>query len=47
LLIAVFPANIKMCVDYYNGHKPYFWLTVLRLPLQLVLVWWAWLYTKK
>lgn len=43
LLIAVFPANLYM---YQKGHpkisgKFLFW----RLPFQLVLIAWAWLYT--
>lgn len=46
LLILIFPANIKMCMDYYNKGYNYFWVTVARLPLQLLLIWWAWVYTK-
>jgi uncharacterized membrane protein len=46
LLIAVFPANIQMAVDwYYEGHS-YWWVAWLRLPLQLLLIRWAWLYTR-
>ena len=47
LLIAVFPANVQMSVNYYREHNPYFWLTILRLPLQVVLIWWAWKFAKK
>ena len=47
LLIAVFPANIQMAVDFYEKHHPFLWIAILRLPLQLVLIWWAWLYTGK
>lgn len=46
LLIAVFPANIQMTINYWERNHPYFWITVVRLPLQLVLVWWAYQYTK-
>ena len=46
ILIAVFPANIQMTVNFAQRHNPYLWVTILRLPLQLVLIWWAWLYTK-
>jgi uncharacterized membrane protein len=46
LLIGIFPANIQMTINYFNDHNPKAWLTVLRLPLQLVLIWWACLYTK-
>jgi len=42
LLIAIFPANIQMMLNYYRAHHPQFWLTILRLPLQVVLIWWIW-----
>jgi len=41
LFIAVFPANIEMARKFYMIQHKYFWLTVLRLPLQFVLIWWA------
>jgi len=47
LLVAVFPANIQMAVNFYQKHKPTLWIAILRLPLQLVLIYWAWIYTKK
>ena len=46
LLIAIFPANIQMTIDAYHDHSHQLWLSIIRLPLQIVLVWWAWLYTK-
>lgn len=46
LLIAVFPANLQMAINYWNKPGFYFWMAILRLPLQLVLIWWAWQYTK-
>ncbi len=46
LLVAVFPANVQMALNYWRAHHPYLWLAVLRLPLQLVLIAWAWWYTK-
>jgi uncharacterized membrane protein len=46
LLIAVFPANIEMTFDYWFEGNPKLWITVVRLPIQFVLIWWAWLYTK-
>ena len=46
LLIAVFPANIQMTINYYNAHDPLLWVTIVRLPLQFVLIYWAWIYTK-
>ena len=47
LLVAVFPANIQMAVNYYKEHNPYLWLAIVRLPLQFVLLYWAYIYTKK
>ena len=44
LLIAVFPANIQMAVDYYQSNNPYLWLAILRLPIQIILIWWAYSY---
>jgi uncharacterized membrane protein len=47
LLIAVFPANIQMAINFYQKQKPTLWIAILRLPLQFVLIYWAWIYTKK
>ncbi|KUJ57621.1 DoxX family protein [Chryseobacterium aquaticum] len=46
LFIAVFPANIEMARKFYLAHHKYFWLTVIRLPLQIVLIWWAYQFRK-
>ncbi len=46
LLVAVFPANIQMSIIFRKRKNPYFWVTVIRLPLQLLLIWWAWQYTR-
>ncbi len=47
LLIAVFPANIYMVVDHARFASIPLWLLWLRLPLQLPLIYWAWLYTAR
>ncbi len=45
LLVAIFPANINMAL-----HPQQFGLSAtglyLRLPLQFLIIWWAWIYTK-
>ena len=46
LLIAIFPANIQMTINYFKAHNSKAWLTVLRLPLQFVFIWWLYLYAK-
>lgn len=47
LLIVVFPANIQMTVNYNNENNPDLWIAVLRLPVQIFLIWWVWIYTKE
>jgi uncharacterized membrane protein len=46
LLVAVFPANIQMLINFYHTHHPMLWAAILRLPLQLLLIWWAYSYTR-
>ena len=41
LLIAIFPANIQMLLNARARHEPEV-LLWLRLPLQPLLIWWAW-----
>ena len=47
LLVLIFPANINMMINYVREKNPDAWITLLRLPLQVVLVWWAYTFTKK
>jgi uncharacterized membrane protein len=47
LLIAIFPANLQMTLNYARDNNPYLWITILRLPLQILLVWWAWQFARK
>jgi uncharacterized membrane protein len=46
LLIAVFPANIQMMINYYKEGNPHLWITIVRLPIQLLLIYWAYVYSK-
>ena len=41
LLIAIFPANIQMMLHYMDENNPRLWMAVVRLPLQVLLIWWA------
>jgi uncharacterized membrane protein len=45
LLIAVFPANLYMYANEKAGFGLPKWILLLRLPLQMVLIYWAYLYT--
>ncbi len=49
LFVAVFPANIHMAVHHINpfgGEPPSAIVLWGRLPLQLVLIWWAYAFTR-
>lgn len=46
LLIAVFPANVQMAFNYAHEHNRNLWIALVRLPLQAVLIWLAWLYAR-
>lgn len=41
LFVAVFPANIKMAIDYRQRPRGQRYATYARLPLQLPLIRWA------
>lgn len=45
LLIAIFPANIYMYTHKKAGMRLPKWILLLRLPLQVVLIIWAYIYT--
>jgi uncharacterized membrane protein len=47
LLVAVFPANLTMITDHARFPTVPLWAAWVRLPLQLPLLYWAWLYTRK
>ena len=42
LFIAVYPANIKMSIDWRDRPMPYPLIAFARLPLQFGLFFWAW-----
>lgn len=46
LLLAVSPANLQMAIDHARWPAIPAWLLWLRVPLQLPIIWWAWLYTR-
>jgi uncharacterized membrane protein len=46
LLIAVWPANIYMAMDHGMWGVPA-WVLWARVPLQVPLVWWAGIYTRR
>jgi uncharacterized membrane protein len=47
LLIAIYPANIHMAVNRHLYPELPVWYHWVRLPLQFVLIAWAWWYTRE
>lgn len=41
LLVAVFPANVQMVLNHSSENNWVLWLAILRLPLQICLIYWA------
>ena len=41
MLIAFMPVHIQMIIDYYGTPGKMFVVSLIRLPLQFVLIWWA------
>lgn len=48
MLVAIFPANVNMAINHLplGGKVAPTWLLWARLPLQAVLIAWAWWYTR-
>ena len=46
MLIVFFVIHIHMLIDYLDNDDVMFWVVIIRIPIQFVLIWWAWLYTK-
>jgi uncharacterized membrane protein len=45
LLIAIFPSNVYMVINEKAGLGLPKWLLIVRLPMQLLLILWAYIYT--
>ncbi len=46
MLIAFFPLHVQMAINYFNNSNPDLWITIARLPLQLILIWWAYSFAR-
>lgn len=46
LIVFFLVIHVPMAVEFYRIKHPEFWISVIRLPIQFILMWWAWLYTK-
>ncbi|MBF9252776.1 DoxX family protein [Pontibacter sp. 172403-2] len=46
LVVFLLLIHIPMTLDYWQNNTPGLWLTIARIPLQFLLIWWAWQYTR-
>lgn len=46
MLVVFFVIHIQMVIDTWTTGGMLFWIAISRIPLQFVLIWWAYLYTK-
>jgi uncharacterized membrane protein len=46
LVIFLVVIHIPMAIDFYKKDHPALWIAIIRIPIQFVLIWWAWLYTR-
>ena len=47
MLIAFLPIHIQMLIDNYSKNGLLFWISVIRIPLQFVLILWAFKVSKQ
>ena len=47
MLIAFIPVHLQMLLDYSRKNSLLLWIAIIRLPLQLLLIWWAYSFAKK
>ena len=46
LVVFFFTIHIPQTIDFYKRQSPYLTISIIRLPIQFFLVWWAWLFTQ-
>jgi len=46
LVVFLLLIHIPMTLDYWQNNTSGLWLTIARIPLQFLLIWWAWQYTR-
>ncbi len=46
LVVFFFAIHIPMMIKYYGVDVKWFWISVVRLPIQVYLIWWAYKFTR-
>lgn len=46
LVVFFFLIHIPMTISFYGTNEKWFWISVVRIPLQFYLIWWAKKFTR-
>ncbi len=46
MLIVFFIPHVQMLIDFIKSDHPYLWIAIVRIPLQFILIWWAYSFAK-
>jgi uncharacterized membrane protein len=46
MLIVFLWLHIQMLIDYWKSSDKHLWLAIVRIPVQFILIWWAYSFTK-
>lgn len=46
LVVFFFVIHVPQAIDYYQTGNKYFMITLIRLPIQFLLIAWAWVYSR-
>jgi uncharacterized membrane protein len=46
MLIVFLWLHIQMLIDYWRTNDKNIWLAIIRIPLQFILIWWAYTFTR-
>lgn len=47
LIVFFFMIHIPAVIKFYGTNTTWFWISVVRLPVQFYLIWWAFKYTRE
>jgi len=46
MLVVFLWLHIQMLIDYWKNNDKYLWFAIIRIPLQFVLIWWAYSFVR-
>jgi len=46
MLIVFLWLHVQMLIDYWKTNDKHLWIAVVRIPMQFILIWWAWSFAR-